>query len=77
MKKVLLISLTTLSMLLTASCQSTPITPFWELVPPPSRPRLVNLSDDPLRQSTMNINLLVNHVYRWEEWESQLRDYYD
>ena len=57
------------------SCQSIEKVPYWEIVPPPERPKLINLSDDPLRQSTMNLNTLVNHVYRWENWYNQLVDY--
>jgi hypothetical protein len=74
MKKSLIL-LTISLMLLITSCQSVERIPYWELVPPPERPRLVNLSNDPLRQSTMNLNLLVNHVYRWENWYEQLTSY--
>lgn len=74
MKKSLIL-LILLSTILTISCQSVERIPYWELVPPPERPRLVNLSNDPLRQSTMNLNLLVNHVYRWENWYEQLTSY--
>lgn len=74
MKKSLILLMTSL-MLLMISCQSVERVPYWEIVPPPERPKLINLSDDPLRQSTMNLNTLVNHVYRWENWYHQLVDY--
>lgn len=72
--KKLLISLI-LSLIILTSCSTVPRTPYWELVPPPERPRLINLSDDPMRQLTMNMNTLVSHVYRWETWYHQLVDY--
>ncbi len=74
MKKSLILLMTSL-MLLMISCQSIERVPYWEMVPPPERPKLINLSDDPLRQSTMNLNILANHVYRWENWYHQLVDY--
>ena len=72
--KKLLISLI-LSLMVLTSCSTVPRTPYWELVPPPERPRLINLSDNAIKDLTHNLNLLVSHVYRWENWYHQLVDY--
>jgi len=44
-------------------------------VPPPSRPVLEEISDQPVKQLTENMNLLMLYGLRWEAWLENMKEY--
>jgi hypothetical protein len=65
-----------LLMILITSCKTVPTTVrYYDIVPPPTRPKLVQVMNDPIKGLTKNLNLLITHVERWEAWYKQLKAY--
>ena len=65
-----------LLLILGISCKTLPvIEPYYNLVPPPSRPVLEEISDQPVKQLTENMNLLMLYGLRWEAWLENMKEY--
>jgi hypothetical protein len=75
-KKRYLILLLLLSTISITSCKTVPTTVrYYDIIPPPTRPKLVQVMDEPIRGLTHNLSLLITHVERWEAWYKQLKAY--
>jgi len=75
-KKCLILLLLSLIISIT-SCKTVPTRePYYDIVQPPSRPKLVQVMDEPIKGLTHNLSLLITHVERWEAWYEQLKAYY-
>ena len=75
MKKclILLLLLSTISI---TSCRTVPIRePYYDIVQPPTRPKLVQVMDEPIKGLTHNMSLLMTYAQRWEAWYEQLKAY--
>jgi len=74
-KKCLILLLLLLIISIT-SCKTVPTTVrYYDIIPPPTRPTLVQVMDDPIKGLTHNLSLLITHVERWEAWYEQLKAY--
>ena len=70
---ILLLLLSTISI---TSCKTVPTTVrYYDIIPPPTRPKLVQVMDEPIKGLTHNLSLLITHVERWEAWYKQLKAY--
>ena len=75
MKKCWILLLISLTIGITA-CKTVPTRePYYDIVQPPSRPKLVQVMDEPIKGLTHNLSLLITHVERWEAWYKQLKAY--
>ena len=76
MMKKCLILLLLLSTISITSCKTVPTTVrYYDIIPPPTRPKLVQVMDEPIKGLTHNLSLLITHVERWEAWYTQLKAY--
>jgi hypothetical protein len=75
-KKRYLILLLLLSTISITSCKTVPTTVrYYDIIPPPTRPKLVQVMDEPIKGLTHNLSLLITHVERWEACYKQLKAY--
>ena len=77
MKKCWILLLISLTIGITA-CKTVPTKePFYDIVQPPSRPTLVQLTDEPMKGLVQNLNILMAYGQRWEAWFEQYKAYED
>ena len=76
MKKRYLILLLLLSTISITSCKTVPTTVrYYDIIPPPTRPTLVQVMDDPIKGLTHNMSLLMTYAQRWELYLENMKAY--
>jgi len=75
-KKRYLILLLLLSTISITSCKTVPTTVrYYDIIPPPTRPKLVQVMDEPIKGLTHNMNLLMTYAQRWELYLENMKAY--
>jgi len=75
-KKRYLILLLLLSTISITSCKTVPTTVrYYDIIPPPTRPTLVQVMDDPIKGLTHNMSLLMTYAQRWELYLENMKAY--
>ena len=70
---ILLLLLSTISI---TSCKTVPTTVrYYDIIPPPTRPNLVQVMDNPIKGLTHNMNLLMTYAQRWELYLENMKVY--
>ena len=70
---ILLLLLSTISI---TSCKTVPTTVrYYDIIPPPTRPNLVQVMDDPIKGLTHNMSLLMTYAQRWELYLENMKAY--
>ena len=76
MKKRYLILLLLLSTISITSCKTVPTTVrYYDIIPPPTRPNLVQVMDEPIKGLTHNMSLLMTYAQRWELYLENMKAY--
>ena len=58
------------------SCKTVPTTVrYYDIIPPPTRPKLVQVMDEPIKGLTHNMNLLMTYAQRWELYLENMKAY--
>lgn len=58
------------------SCRTVPTTVrYYDIIPPPTRPKLVQVMDDPIKGLTHNMSLLMTYAQRWELYLENMKAY--
>jgi hypothetical protein len=74
-KKCLILLLLLLTISIT-SCETVPTTVrYYDIIPPPTRPTLVQVMDDPIKGLTHNMSLLMTYAQRWELYLENMKAY--
>jgi len=75
-KKRYLILLLLLSTISITSCKTVPTTVrYYDIIPPPTRPNLVQVMDEPIKGLTHNMSLLMTYAQRWELYLENMKAY--
>lgn len=70
---ILLILLLTLGI---TSCKTIPTSVrYYDIVPPPTRPRLIQFETTPTKEGVHNINLLMTYSQKWEKYFDDMKVY--
>ena len=74
-KRYLILLLLSLTIGITA-CKTVPTTVrYYDIIPPPTRPKLVQVMDEPIKGLTHNMNLLMTYAQRWELYLENMKVY--
>ena len=58
------------------SCKTVPTKePYYDIIPPPTRPKLVQVMDEPIKGLTHNMSLLMTYAQRWELYLENMKAY--